>query len=278
MSEFLELPLASIEVGTDRARALDPAWVEGLAGMIREQGLLQPIVVRPQGDGWRLIAGHHRLEAGRQLGHDTIAVRVVEADSDDAARLAEVMENLGRHELIALDRCLHLFELKQVWERMYPQATHGGDRKSIKRPTWPLDPDAPEVFGFSEAVADKIGLSARSIRRAVKIWSSLYPTVRARLRSTKLAEKQTELKALSELGIAKQIGVLELIEDEQHPDIQNVAEALAHLDSGITPDPVERRFAAVSKTISALDDDLLDRVIATHEERVIASLKRRNRL
>jgi len=40
---------------------------------------------------------------------ETIAARVSDAETDDQARLQEVMENLGRNELIALDRC-HLFD------------------------------------------------------------------------------------------------------------------------------------------------------------------------
>lgn len=280
MSELLELPLASIEVGPDRARDLDPAWAEGLAGSIREQGLMQPIVVRPAGAGYRLVAGHHRFAAFQLLERETIPAILSHAASDDEAKLAEVMENLGRHELIALDRCHHLYDLKQVWERMYPLAKHGGDRKSeaIKRQSLPLDPDAPEMFGFSEAVAEKIGLSARTIRLAVKIWVGLYPPLRARLRGTDLATKQTELKALSELPINKQVKVLDLILGEDHSEIGNVAQALAYLEGGIVCDPLEKRFASVSKSIADLDDDTFDSVIAAHEDRVLSSLKRRGRI
>lgn len=278
--EILNLPLASIEVGSDRARDLDPDWAEGLAGSIQQQGLMQPIIVRRHGDGYRLVAGLHRLEAVRQLGHEVIEARVTEAASDDSAKLTEVMENLARHELIALDRCHHLYDLKQVWERMYPQAAHGGDRKSavIKWQSLPLDPDTPEVFGFSDAVAEKIGLSARTIRLAVKIWSGLYAPVRQRLRGTDLARKQTELKALSELPKHVQVKVLDAIENPELPDVGNVAQALDYLGGTIACDPIEKRFAAVSKTIAALDDDTFDSVIAAHEDRVMASLKRRGRI
>jgi ParB family transcriptional regulator, chromosome partitioning protein len=170
MSEYLELPLASIEVGAGRARNLDPAWIEGLAGSIQEQGLLQPIVVRKIGVGYRLVAGHHRLEAYRHLGYGQIAavlldVEADDADSEDAARLAEIMENLGRYELIALDRCQHLFELKQIWERMYPETRAGVAGGKARQGS------ANEIFSFATATAEKIGLSQRSIQIAVKIWA-----------------------------------------------------------------------------------------------------------
>lgn len=280
MSEYLELPLASIEVGDDRARELDPAWVEGLAGSIREQGLLQPIVVRPLGDLWRLVAGHHRLEAVRSLGRETIMAVVSQAEDDDAARLAEVMENLGRAELIALDRCHHLYQLKQVWERMYPQARHGGDRKSsaIKSRNPALDSETPEIFGFARAHADKIGLGVTQIKQAVKIWTTLIPSVRRQLAGTALATKQTELKALSELDARKQVRVLDAILADDLPDVGNVAQALEHLAGTLPANPLEKRFQAVSRTIAALDDDTLDHVIAVHEDRILDSLRRRGRL
>lgn len=274
--DILELPLASIEVGSDRARDLDPDWVEGLAGSIQQQGLMQPIIVRRHGDGYRLVAGLHRLEAVRQLGHEVIEARVTEAASDDSAKLTEVMENLARHELIALDRCHHLYDLKQVWERMYPETAHG--KASPKRQSLPLSSDGEQIFGFSESVAEKIGLSARTIRLAVKIWSGLYPPVRQRLRGTDLARKQTELKALSELPKHVQVKVLDAIENPELPDVGNVAQALDYLGGTIACDPVEKRFAAVSKTIAELDDETFDSVIVAHQDRVIASLKRLGRI
>ena len=90
--------------------------------------------------------------------------------------------------------------------------------------------------------------------------------------------KQTELKALSELPINKQVKVLDTILNDDLPDVGNVAQALAYLEGSIACDPVERRFAAVSKTIAELDDDTFDSVIAAHEDRVITSLKRRGRI
>lgn len=279
MSEFLELPLASIEVGTDRARPLDPNTVVGLAAIIEKQGLLQPVVVRKAGDNYQLVAGNHRLEAVRKLGWPKIPARLLQTANDDEAKLAEVMENLGRNELIALDRCHHLYELKQVWERLYPQSQHGGDRKSeaIKSQSLALDENA-EVFGFAKANAEKIGLGISTIKAAVKIWSGLVPTVRKRLVGTDTATKQTELKALSELSAQKQIKVLDAIQNDDLPEIGNVAQALAYLSGNVVCDPLEKRFATVSRSFGTLDDDTFDSVIAAHEDRVIQSLQRRGRI
>lgn len=271
--EILQLPLTSIEVGADRARDLDPDWVDGLAGSIREQGLLQPIVVRRLGDGYRLIAGHHRVAAVQWLAWETIPAMVSEVDTDDTARLAEVMENLGRYDLIALDRCRHLYELKQVWERMHPDFANGGGQ------TLPTADGQGEIFGFASSVAERIGLAKRTINHCVKIWTGLSPRIRQRLRGTDLARKQTELKALSDIPSARKQGeVLDAILNEDLPDVGNVAQALEYLGGTLACDPIEKRFAAVSKTFAALDDDTFDSVIAAHETRVIDSLRRRGRI
>lgn len=283
MAEIHDVLLTSIEVGADRARALDPFWAQGLAAIIEQQGLMAPILLRPiEGEDLRyhLVAGLHRLEAFRLMGRDCIPAHLSGAATDDEARLQEVMENLGRAELIALDRCHHLYELKQVWERINPQATHGGDRKSaaIKGQTLPLDPSAPEIFGFSKVVADKIGLSSRAIRLDVKIWKGLAPQSRARLPGTDLARKQTELKALSEIVTpAKQAKVLDLILGDVLP-VENVAQALAYLDNGQAPSFAQKAYVKVSQTLAALDDDAFENVIVANEDRVIASLKRRGRI
>lgn len=279
---ILELPLASIEVGNDRARDLEPAWAEALSVLIGEQGLQQPILVRAvegHPETYRLIAGLHRLKAHEILGAATIPAYLSSAESDDAARLEEVMENLGRYELIALDRCHHLYELKQLWLRKHPDFANGGGNQRGVNGGKTIPTDTPEVFGFATLVAEQIGLSKRVINIAVKIWTGLAPQTRQRLRGTDLARKQTELKALSEIPTPRRQGeVLDAIFNEQLQDVGNVAQALEYLGGTIACDPIEKRFAAVSKTIADLDDETFDSVIAAHETRVIASLRKRNRI
>ncbi|GHC41783.1 hypothetical protein GCM10007291_49620 [Gemmobacter nanjingensis] len=281
MPKLIELPLTSIEVGTDRARDFDPAWAAGLAGIIAAQGLKHPITVRVVDGINRLVAGRYRLEAARILGWEAIPCILSEADSDDAARLEEVMENLGRAELIALDRCHHLYELKVVWERMYPQAKHGGDHGNQytggKSQSLALASEAPEVFGFAKANAERIGLGVSAIKMAVKIWKGLSPASRAALIGTDLATKQTELKALSEQKPAVQAKILDLIFGDVHP-VHNVAQALSYLANGVSPDARERFFTKISATLAALDDTVFEDVILANEDRVVAALKRRGRL
>jgi ParB family chromosome partitioning protein len=66
-----------------------------LADSIREQGIVQPLIVRPAGDAFELIAGERRWRAAQMLGLAEVPVIVREADNRAALELA-LIENLQR--------------------------------------------------------------------------------------------------------------------------------------------------------------------------------------
>jgi ParB family chromosome partitioning protein len=95
--EVEHVPLARIDVsGRNPRRKLSD--VEQLAESIQAHGLLQPVVVRPLGDRYELIAGHRRLEALRRLGWKLVPV-VVRPTDVDSAYLLTLVENLQRADL-----------------------------------------------------------------------------------------------------------------------------------------------------------------------------------
>jgi ParB family transcriptional regulator, chromosome partitioning protein len=72
--------------------------IEELAESLREYGLLQPVVVRPIGERFELIAGHRRFEAARRLGWSHIpAIERHEQPTD--AYILTLVENLQRADL-----------------------------------------------------------------------------------------------------------------------------------------------------------------------------------
>ncbi|RWR28731.1 chromosome partitioning protein ParB [Sinirhodobacter populi] len=279
-TEILDLPIADIDVPADRARDFDQDTAQALATLILTQGLFHPIRVRAVGDRYRLISGLHRLRAHEINGATTIPATISAAGDDDAARLEEVMENLGRGELIALDRCHHLYELKVIWSAAHPDfANGGGNQRSRNGGTnGSTENDEPEVFGFASSLAEKVGLSKQKINAAVKIWENLTADAVGRLPGTDLARKQTELKALSEQKPPMQRRILDLILGDEHPDITNVSGALAFLDRGTEVSPAEKQFAAINTAFGKLTDDALDMVVQNNADRMIASLKRLGRI
>ena len=117
--EIAAISVADIDA-SDRLRPLDEAAVEALMVSIEQRNLEAPIIIRPHGAGWKLVAGGHRLEAVKRLGHEVIDAIPRNLD-DDEARLAEIDENLIRRELSALDRAIFLAERKAVFDRMNPE-------------------------------------------------------------------------------------------------------------------------------------------------------------
>ena len=106
-------------------REIDPKHVEELAKSIQSEGLLQPIVVRPKGKGFELIAGERRLRAFEYLKKESVPARVIEASDASSATLA-LIENLQREGLNPIEEALGFASLlrdfdltqEQVGERV----------------------------------------------------------------------------------------------------------------------------------------------------------------
>lgn len=96
----------SLEIDIDRITPnpcqprlkLDDKGIDELAASIREHGLLQPVLVRPHGAGYQLIAGERRLSACQRAGLLKIAAVVREVPDDRLLELA-LVENIQREQL-----------------------------------------------------------------------------------------------------------------------------------------------------------------------------------
>jgi ParB family chromosome partitioning protein len=99
-TQLAHLPVDSIHANPRQPRRrFEPEATTGLASSIREQGLLQPVVVRPrQEGGYELIAGERRWRAAREAGLETVPALVREADDRDTLLLA-LVENVAREQL-----------------------------------------------------------------------------------------------------------------------------------------------------------------------------------
>jgi ParB family chromosome partitioning protein len=84
---------------------MDAEKIQELADSIRAEGLLQPIVVRPVGERYQLIAGERRLRACQLMGLKTIACRILKVSNASSAVLA-LIENLQREGLNPIDESM----------------------------------------------------------------------------------------------------------------------------------------------------------------------------
>lgn len=109
-----EIALADIIPNPDQPRTLFKAEeIEELAASIEKEGLLQPIVVRPVGKRFQIVAGERRWHACRMLGLTNVPVRIVNANDDKAIELA-LVENVQRADLNPVEEA---YGYKRLMER-----------------------------------------------------------------------------------------------------------------------------------------------------------------
>lgn len=103
LSGYREIPVAAIQPNPYQPRReIEAEPLSDLVESIRSEGLLQPVVVRPVGDHYQLIAGERRWRAFQQLQLKSIPARVMNSSDASAATLA-LIENLQREGLNPID-------------------------------------------------------------------------------------------------------------------------------------------------------------------------------
>jgi ParB family chromosome partitioning protein len=103
-ARFAELPVDAIKPNPRQPRTVfEEDALDELVGSIREVGVLQPIIVRPDGgSGYELIMGERRLRATQAAGLTTIPAIIRDTDDSDLLRDA-LLENLHRAQLNPLE-------------------------------------------------------------------------------------------------------------------------------------------------------------------------------
>jgi ParB family chromosome partitioning protein len=124
------------QIHADRAnprKTFDEAALEELAVSLKQQGVLQPIIVRrdPKG-GYRIIAGERRWRAAQRAGLHDVPVVVREASDADAYELA-LVENIQRADLNPLEEAeayRRLVEERRLTQEQVADRV-GKDRSSV---------------------------------------------------------------------------------------------------------------------------------------------------
>ncbi len=103
LANYREVPVAQVEPNPYQPRKkINPEVLTELVQSICAEGLLQPIVVRPVGEKFQLIAGERRWRAFQQLKLKAIPARVMISSDASSATLA-MIENLQRAGLSSLE-------------------------------------------------------------------------------------------------------------------------------------------------------------------------------
>jgi ParB family chromosome partitioning protein len=195
------IPIDKIDI-SNRLRHINEDQAQFIAESIKEfQRLRAPIEVREVKDGYALIAGGHRLRAAQILGWTEIPAYVLKLTPDEA-RLAEIDENLVRHELNPFDRAVFLAERKALYERLHPETAAGVAGGKARQGS------ATDTMSFAKDTAERVGLTDRTIQRSVRIATMLTDNVKAMLGTSDRCWTQAELEALSKVPADLQYAVL----------------------------------------------------------------------
>ena len=137
--------------------------LEELSQSIKEQGVLQPLVVRRLASGrFEIVVGERRWRASQMAGLSTVPAIVKDLNNDETAKIA-LIENLQREDLNALDQARGLFRLQREFNLSQEDlASSVGKSRSTVTNLLRLLNLSPEVQAFLEEGKIEMG-HARSL-------------------------------------------------------------------------------------------------------------------
>lgn len=105
------VPLVKIDLPARQPRRyFSPEAMQSLITSIKQDGILQPLLVRPFGDKYELVAGERRYRAAQAIGLEYVPVTIREL-TDSQAKLLALTENLQREDLNPVEETEGILEL-----------------------------------------------------------------------------------------------------------------------------------------------------------------------
>jgi len=153
------------EIKIEKRIRKDYGDIEGLAQSIKEHGLLQPIVITPDGT---LIAGERRLEAVKLLGWTEIKTCITTVLDREEQLLCEIAENEKRKEFTPSERVAYGKELEQI--QTLKAKNNQGKRSDLTSTS--IEAEVNKSQNTDEIVGKKVGLSKEIYRRAKRVVES----------------------------------------------------------------------------------------------------------
>jgi ParB family transcriptional regulator, chromosome partitioning protein len=218
------LPVAALQPGKYQPRThMDQEALDALAASIKAQGVMQPILVRPVGDGkHEIIAGERRWRAARIAGLSSVPV-LVRAVPDQQALAVALIENIQREDLNALEEAVGIDRLVREFT-----LTH-------------------------QAVAEAIGKSRAAVTNLLRLLE-LAPPVK-----TLLGEGRIEMghaRALLALPVERQIALAR----EAAEQGWSVREVERRVAMAVTSTKSTRRPLRQDRDVARLEDEVSARL------------------
>ncbi|HUS19095.1 MAG TPA: ParB/RepB/Spo0J family partition protein [Terriglobales bacterium] len=186
-----EIRLDLIERNPYQTRGqVDEIALAELAASIQQQGVIQPIVLRPLPNGrFQLMAGERRWMASKRAGKQTVPA-VVRAASDEQAMEITIIENLQREDLNVVEQARAYERLSREFGLTQEQMAHktGKDRTSVS--------NFLRLLKLPEVIQHELEKGSLSFghAKALMMLSSLeqMEKVAAQIETKKLSVRQTE--------------------------------------------------------------------------------------
>ncbi len=106
------LPLEALSPRPQPRRRFEEASLKALAESVRAHGVLEPLLVRPLGEGkYEIVAGERRYRAAQMAGLSEVPVVVLEGLDEKAAAAIALMENLQREDLNPYEETVGVLDL-----------------------------------------------------------------------------------------------------------------------------------------------------------------------
>lgn len=160
---FFECDIERLRPAADQPRkTFDADKLRELVESVRQQGIIQPIVARPDGDSFVIIAGERRWRAARMAGLPTVPVVVKELEGSEAFEVA-LVENVQRDDLNPIEEAEayeHLLRLSGATQEQVAERV-GKDRSTVA--------NLVRLLGLPQPVRDQVrgGRLSAGVARAL---------------------------------------------------------------------------------------------------------------
>jgi ParB family chromosome partitioning protein len=159
--EFLWVSVDQIRPNPEQPRSrFDDQSLQELAASIEEVGVLQPVVLRRDEDGYVLVAGERRWRAAKKAGMESLPA-VVRGSSGDSALVEALVENVQRQDLTPLEEA-HAY--KQLLEDYGMKQEEVAKRVGKARPAVSNTLRLLQLPGPIQAMVDSGSLNAGHAR------------------------------------------------------------------------------------------------------------------
>lgn len=167
---------------------MDDAGLKELAASIKQQGLLQPLVVRDVDGSYEIIAGERRWRAAQLAGLTDIPIMLHQVDDESAMAMA-LVENLQREDLTAMDQARAMDRLTNECQLTHQQVANllGKSRTAVSNYIRLL-----QLHEDVQALVDSGALEMGHARSLLSIPQEQQPEIASMVVDKQLSVRQTE--------------------------------------------------------------------------------------